>query len=275
MHLSTDPLGARRAIAAGLLAASLLAPTAPAVAHDSWFQRLSSGADGAVLALGTGNRFPVYEFGIDEKYFSTAGCAGETGQPLVLQPLRQATQSLWLRAARTAQSCWMQLTTLDVEVPPDKIAIYLDEVHPPAPVLAAWAAMQARGLPWRERYTKHARIALPDADGGFGHAASLPAPLGMDLLVERRSDSLQFRLLRDGQPLPDFALELQSAGKPATDPAAEPAAGRWLRTDSQGRLQIPLPGVGRWLLRGIDLRPAGEPPESWDSRFVTLAFELR
>lgn len=275
MPLANDPRRARRALAAGLLSATLLVAAAPVLAHDSWFQRLSSGADGAVLALGTGNRFPVYEFGIDEKYFAASGCAGEGGQPLALQPLRQAPQSLWLRAAGMAQSCWMQLTTLEVEVPPDKIAIYLDEVHPPPPVLAAWAAMHARGLPWRERYTKHARIALPGADGGFGRAAALPAPLGMDLLVERRGDSLQFRLLRDGQPLPDFALELQSASQPATDPAAAPAAGRWLRTDGQGRLQIALPGAGRWLLRGVDLRPAGDPPERWDSRFVTLAFELR
>jgi hypothetical protein len=35
----------------------------------------------------------------------------------------------------------------------------------------------------------------------------------------------------------------------------------------------PLP-AGRWVLRAVDLRPSETEADRWDSRFVTLAFEL-
>jgi hypothetical protein len=37
-------------------------------------------------------------------------------------------------------------------------------------------------------------------------------------------------------------------------------------------VQAPLPG--RWLLRGTELRLSQERPDTWDSRFVTLAFDV-
>ena len=43
---------------------------------------------------------------------------------------------------------------------------------------------------------------------------------------------------------------------------------------AQGRVQVRLPLAGRWVLRGTDLRPSSERPGTWDSRFITLAFEV-
>jgi len=260
-------LMSRRRPAAWLLAAALTTAAAPALAHDSWFQLLSQGRAGTLLALGTGNRFPAFEFGIDARYLVKPGCRDGAGAPLALQALRDGPAALWLRSSAEASSCWTQLSPFEVDLPDDKIALYIDEVRPPPAMLAAWEAMRARGLLWRERYTKHARVALPAADGSFGAAAAMPAPMGMDLLLERLGGELRFQLLRDGTPLADLALELRSL-----DATAE---GRWLRSDAQGRLQIAAPGAGRWLLRGIDLRLASDNPERFDSRFITLAFELR
>ena len=268
--LRTVPL---RRLAASLLALLGLAAAAPAGAHDSWLQPVPQrGAEGLLL-LGTGNRFPVYDVGIDAHYLVNPGCTSAAGKRQPLDALRNLPTSLLLRTAVAAESCWLQLKPFDVTVPPDKVPVYLDEVRPPPALLAAWAGMQARGRPWQERYTKHARIALPGPAGDIGPAAAQPAPLGMDMLLAEAApadglrSNLQLQVLRDGQPLPALAVELVNAD--------QPSPGTWLQTDDAGRITLPRPPAGRWLLRAVDLRLAVDPPNIWDSRFVTLSFSLR
>ena len=259
-------------LAASLLALlGLAAAIMPAQAHDSWLQPVPRrGAEGLLL-LGTGNRFPVFEVGIDARYLINPGCAGADGRPQALAALRNLPDSLLLRTGAAAESCWLQLTPFEVTVPPDKVPVYMDEVRPPPALLAAWAAIQARGKPWQERYTKHARIALPGPAGDIGPAAAQPAPLGMDMLLAEAADGPQLQLklqvLRDGQPLPALAVELINAD--------HPQPGSWQTTDAAGRITWSRPPAGRWLLRAVDLRLAAEPPDTWVSRFVTLSFSLR
>ena len=98
-------------------------------------------------------------------------------------------------------------------------------------VLDAWTAMHARGLPWKERYTKNARL---DIDGG--DAARRPSGMGMDVLLDapgklQAGDALAFQVLRDGAPLAGFAVELRHA--------ADVAGGIWLRTDGLKCPQVP------------------------------------
>ena len=263
-----------RRLAASLLAVLGLAAAAAAGAHDSWLQPVPRGGAAGLLLLGTGNRFPAFDVGIDPHYLVKPGCTDAAGSRQPLDAVRNLPNSLLMRAAAAAESCWLQLTPFDVTVPPDKVPVYLDEVRPPPALLAAWAGMQARGRPWQERYTKHARIALPGPAGDIGPAAAQPAPLGMDmLLAEVKADTagglpmqLQLQVLRDGQPLPSLAVELVNADRPMP--------GTWLQTDAAGRITLPRPPAGRWLLRAVDLRLAVDPPESWDSRFVTLSFSL-
>ena len=254
-------------LTATLLALLGLAAAVPALAHDSWLQPVPRrGAEGLLL-LGTGNRFPVYDVGVDAHYLINPGCTGADGRPQALDALRNLPDSLLLRTGAAAASCWLQLTPFDVTVPPDKVPVYMDEVRPPPALLAAWAAIQARGKPWQERYTKHARIALPGPAGDIGPAAAQPAPLGMDMLLAEAADGLRLQVLRDGQPLPALAVELINAD--------QPLPGTWLHTDAAGRITWPRPPAGRWLLRAVDLRLAADVPDTWDSRFVTLSFSLR
>jgi len=37
---------------------------------------------------------------------------------------------------------------------------------------------------------------------------------------------------------------------------------------------VPAPLAGRWVLRGTELRLSETEPDVWESRFVTLAFEI-
>jgi hypothetical protein len=253
-----------------LISAALALATGAATAHDSWFETLPVAAGGAaVLALGTGNQFPAQETGIEARYLTLRGCRRADlptpgAAPLALKALRNTPTSLVLQAPRGAGTCWVQLAPFDVEVAPDKVPVYLKEIQASPEIRATWAAMAARGLPWRERYTKHARIEL-------GVPGALPAPIGLDLHIEnaasfvRVGTNISVQALRDGQPLPDLALELRSENSPL---------GIWRRTDAQGRISVAAPLPGRWLLRGVDLRVAAADPDRWDSRFVTLAFDV-
>jgi len=261
------------------VALALLAALPAALAHDTWFQRLPGARSGEVmLAIGTGNQFPVQEFAIGIEQLRGHGCRGAdaSAAPLAapLVAFRRASNALIVRAdlGRRSQpapvTCWAQLMPFELELPSDKIELYLKEVQPPQSVLDTWAAMRARGLPWKERYTKHARVEIAAGDVP---AAAAPVAMGMDMLLEsglqaiHEGDPLVFRVLRDGAPLPNFSVELRGERS---------RFGIWRRTDAQGRVAFPAPLAGRWVLRGIDLRLSETQPDTWDSRFVTLAFEI-
>ncbi len=269
------PNGLTGVLNAALLGAALSALLLPAAAqaHDTWFRILPAGGGARLLALGTGARFPAQESGISVEYLARQGCSlpaadasisalvGRPVQPFIQQmrPLRNVASALVLRAPAQSRSCWVQLVPLDIEIAPDVVPIYLNEVRADAVLRAAWADIQQRGLPWKERYTKHARI-------DWGGGAAQPAPMGMDIVREPSDDdSLNFRVLRDGQPLPGLAVEWVSDSV---------ALGIWRRSDAEGRVKVPALPAGQWVVRAIDLRLSTVKPDSWDSRFVTLAFEV-
>lgn len=252
----------------------------PARAHDTWFAPLPADAPGSVaLALGTGNHFPVQESGIGMQYLLYSGCRGELGRaPLALQRTADAPTALQLRVRAEAGqplTCWAQTASFEVELGDDKIALYLKEIQAPAAVREAWAQMRARGVKWKERYTKHARIEFNIGAGTHssepGASAGVPVNMAMDMLLEspqrtpKRGDPMQFRVLRNGQPLADLPVELRGD---------RIALGIWRKTDAEGRVRFPAPLAGRWVLRGTDLRLSEREPDTWESRFVTLAFEI-
>lgn len=246
-----------------LFFAAALLGASHASAHDTWFQRLDAEGPAPLLALGTGNQFPAQESGIDARFIAASGCRAAR-VATTLQAVQQDEHALRLRAAPAASTCWLQTTPFTVTLEPAKIALYLREVNPNAEQRAQWADMQRRGLPWRERYVKHARIELGDEPG------AAPAPLGLDLVIEHTGPigagaTFAVRVLRDGQPLANQAVELRSEDSPF---------GIWRRSDAQGRLQMPSPAAGRWLLRTIDLRLSATEPDTWDSRFATTAFQI-
>lgn len=245
-----------------LLIAAWLASTT-AQAHDTWFERLPDEGPAARLALGTGNQFPAQESGLDERYIATSGCRAAR-ITTALTATRQADRALELRATPGAATCWLQTAPFSVTLEPEKVEPYLREANPGPALRAAWAELQRRGLPWRERYVKHARIELADAPGGT------PVPLGLDLVIEHAGSiepgqAFTVRVLRDGQPLAGQAVELRSEDSPL---------GIWRRSDASGRLTMPAPLAGRWLLRAIDLRLSATEPDTFESRFATTAFQI-
>lgn len=249
--------------------AAFAALASTASAHDTWFHPLPAAAGQVQLALGTGNRFPQQEFAVGAEHLARQGCAAASGpaRPMTPQGGTPTALLLQIKAGRGALSCWAQLLPSETELSPEKVRIYLDEVNAPAPVRAAWSGLQARGLPWRERYTKHARIELP----GTAQSAARASGMGMDMLMLRApaalkvGDEVVVQVLRDGRPLPGFAVQLRSELSPV---------GLWQQTDAAGRVRLRPPLAGRWLLRGTELTPPLTDAGHWEGRFVTLAFEV-
>jgi hypothetical protein len=249
---------------AALFTITLSCIAAAALAHDTWFAPNGAGSVTS-LTLGTGNRFPVMELAVDDKYFARRGCIAADGAPRALDKQRFTDTATHLRTASGAAVCFVQLDAFDVELADDKIALYFKEIRPPQAALAAWQQMRARGLPFKERYIKSARIEL-DAS-----AAARPVGTVMDALRVAPAGALtvgseaEFQVLRDGQPLTDFNVELVNERSPV---------GLWTRTDAQGRARMKLPLPGRWVLRGTDLRVAAGDATRFESWFVTYAFEV-
>ena len=244
---------------ASLLLAAVLQP---AHAHDTWFEVLP----GPALALGTGNRFPAQETGIDRSFLVHQGCHLRDGSTRPMEALEDEPAALQLRPPASARSCWMQLAPLQIEVAPALVPVYLNEISASAELRRIWDGRRARGLAWTERYTKHARVELDD-----GTAPAPAAGLGLEMRVDsgdrprRVGEPLQFQVHRDGQPLAGMPVELRHENS---------ALGLWRRTDAQGQVRLALPWPGRWLLRGVDLRVADDDADAWDSRFATLAFDV-
>jgi hypothetical protein len=255
-----------------LTAVALAAAAHGALAHDTWFAPLPTMANGGVaLALGTGNRFPVQESGIDIQHLLYSGCRHAPGAaPIALQRTADAATALHVRVRAERGpplTCWAQTAAFEVELADDKIALYFKEIQANAELRDTWAQMRARGVKWKERYTKHARIEL---NPGAGAAA--PVNMAMDVLLEspqrtpRSGEPMQFRVLRNGEPLGDFPVELRGD---------QSALGIWRKTNAEGRVSFTAPLPGRWVLRGTDLRVSERDPDLWESRFVTLAFEIQ
>lgn len=249
------------------LGLACLAWVQPAAAHDTWLApRGAPRADGVRLLLGTGERFPLMQTSVGRVPRVQAGCRFGAGEPVPLRAGRDLPEALPLAAegdARGAWSCWAQLAAQEVELSEVQVQHYLDEVRADAAVRGAWRAQQAQGLPWRERFTKHARF---EGQGGSGSGA---LPLAMDLvprqLPRRPGERLQVQWLRQGQPVARLALELVNAGA---------GQGLWLRTDADGRIDVPVPLAGAWLLRGTEVRADPDQPGRWISGFVTLSFSI-
>jgi hypothetical protein len=255
-----------------LAAISLLLAAAGADAHDTWFQALSVQPGSAVLSLGTGTRFPQHQFPIGTEHLRSSGCRGTDGRAMRLVPVREAPAALLLQASgrnggAQGMSCWAQLQPSEIELAPETVKLYLDEIHATDAVRQAWSAMQARGVAWKERYVKHARI-----EAGSGPAVLGPTGMGMDILLEgglrvlRAGDALGFQVLRAGRPLPDQPMELVDG---------QGQSGGWATSDAEGRVRFTVPTAGPWLLRGTQLQPSSSDPDVWESAFVTLAFEVR
>ena len=258
------------------LALLALALAVPALAHDTWLLARSPSVQpgtSVVLDLTSGMAFPENETAIKPDRVARAGVrvAGSTSD---LKDGRSAAKSLQFTARLSKPGiavAWVELATKSIDLKPDQVKEYLDEIGASETVRRAWQEMPEPRR-WRELYAKHAKAYVRVGQPGGDRSWAEPVGMGLEIVPEkdptslRPGEELPVRVLRQGQPLPSFAVGLVRQGA---------HHGILKTTNGQGRVSFPIAKTGRWLLRATDVRRSTTTEADWESDFATLTFEVR
>jgi hypothetical protein len=162
---------------------------------------------------------------------------------------------------------WVRLKPRTLELKPDQVREYLDEIGAPDSIRVFYAP-NAPTRRWREQYTKFAKTFMTVGRPARDTSWQLAAGLGLEIVPVSNptaltvGDTLVVRVLRAGSPAVNF---------PVGDVAEGEKSGRLTRTDQAGLARIGARKAGRWMLRGTDLRRAvGDTTLDWRSEFTTL-----
>ncbi len=245
-------------------------------AHETWLLPESfSSNSGAPVAfqMSSGMGFPAPGSAITADRIVDAALVS-AGQRVALEALAVGNGVLRLRGmAHEGVNCaWVQLYPRVLEIPDqDEIVHYLEEIGAGDAVWNHWRAEAAESL-WRESYSKLARTYLRAAsDDASATCVSESAPSRFDIrpLQDptglRPGDSLRLSVFFDGKPLSGQAVGIVREG-------SGPDTLR--RSNAQGHLEVPLPGVGRYMIYATHLRPVEGEVFNWESDFVTLTIEV-
>lgn len=133
--------------------------------------------------------------------------------------------------------------------------------------------------PARERYSKHVKAVVQVGDrtsGSFDEVLGYPVeivPL-RDPNSLRTGSELPVQVLLSGEPLASQLVYASFAGHHAHDDTGGHIEAFSGRTDSEGRVLIPVDQPGRWYIRLIHMVEAPEPDVDYESRWATLTFEV-
>lgn len=244
-------------------------------AHDTWLLpdrfEITRGQTVA-LQLTSGMAFPELESGPKRERVESASCrlAGRTQEITDITAEPKALIFKSELAENGVATFWVKLPPKAIELKPDEVEHYLEEVGAPATLRKEWSEMEPKR--WREFYAKHqktfVRVGPPAGDRSWAE----PVGSALEILPEsdptevRAGDEFAVRVMKNGTPHAGFALNAVAAGE---------SKGETGRTDAQGRVAFRINKPGPWLLRGTDLRKAARDDADWESDFVTLTFEAK
>jgi len=262
-------------IGAGIFVLLTVIPR-PAFAHDTWLlPERGFVSSGTLLALDltSGMAFPALDSAIDPDRIKQAVCRLGGKSSGVVQ-LVKSGHSMRLTARLDVAgiaTISVDLKPKAIELNPDQVKEYLDEIGAPESIRQAWGGASGQTL-WRETYTKHSktfvRVGEPETDRSWAE----PVGTALEFVPEenptmlRVGDEFTVRVLKRGSPVGGFAVGIVHEGD---------ATGILRTTDAQGRFTIHLDRPGRWLLRGTDLRRSSTADAGWESDFTTLTIEVR
>ncbi len=245
-------------------------------AHDTWLlpDRFEVAPGQSVTAdLTSGMAFPALETGPKRERVESASCR-LAGQTFEISDISAGPKSITFKTELPKAgiaALWVKLPPKSIELKPEQVDEYLHEIDAPAEVRKQWTAMEPKR--WIELYTKHqktfVRVGQPSTTD---RSWSEPVGAGLEIIPEtdptalREGDELSVRVLKDGKPFAQFALNAVAAGE---------TKGETRKTDADGRVAFSLNKSGPWLLRGTDVRKSTRTDATWESDFVTLTFAAK
>lgn len=165
---------------------------------------------------------------------------------------------------------WVKLPARSIELKPAEVEEYLDEIAAPADVRKQWAEMTMKR--WREVYTKHPKTFVRVGEAKNDSCWRSPIGLALEFVPEKDPTTLRvghqlpIRVLKNGAPFADFAVNAVAAGE---------TKGETKRTDTEGRIVFRLEKSGQWLLRGTDVRKSSKADTDWESDFATFTIGVK
>jgi len=256
---------------------SLVMAMSMARAHDTWLmpERFVA-TPGATLRfdLTSASGFTGPESAINPERVERAFC--RVGNEVIeLTVAGLAERSLGFTATFSRPSVVVVAVDLKpkiLELSPDKIELYLREIHAGEALRALWAAIPEPRR-WRERYSKHTKTFVRIGEPGSEETNwSQPVGAALEIVPERNpsilraGDVLSVRVLRAGIPMVGFALGFVAAGE---------IREHVVFTDRDGRAQATLDASGAWLIHGTDLRRVVSGELEWESDFATMTVDVR
>lgn len=252
-------------------------------AHDTWLvpkRWVFTTATSFTLQLTSGMIFPTLDHAVQSERIKQS-FVRISGQRLILLNMRSAPKALEISggvAGSGIAACWIELHPKTLELKPNLIREYLEEIGASDSLKAAWK-LATKTQRWRERYTKHAKTfaALGTSEQEALNAArqdttwNTPVGLGLEIVPEKNpfsvkaGDTLPVRVLKDGKPLAGFMLGLSREGQKRST---------FQRTDAEGRATFTLGKAGQYLFRGTELRFVSQPELEVESDFTTLTFNV-
>ena len=220
------------------------------------------------LDLTSGMAFPLLETAIKPERIAHAKCRLST-HAFDLGDFSPGPKSLRIKARLDEPgiaTIWVDLKPRTLELTPEKVREYLDEIDAPKSIRRQWAN-SPRPRRWREVYTKHTKTFVRIGDSRSDRSWTEPVGMALEIVPDqdptslRAGDKFSMRVLKAGAPLPDFSLDLLREGA---------SRGTASKTDGEGRAQFVMGKAGRWLLRGTELRKSTQPGVEWESDFTTL-----
>lgn len=259
---------------AAVTAISLLA-VARIFPHDTWIipdKFHVRPGENLIVDLTSGMAFPALDVGPKRERVQAVMCR-LAGRTFELKDFEEGAKSLRIKAVFAdsgVAALWVKSASKEIELKPDQVQEYLNEIDAPATVRQQWTAANEPRR-WRESYRKHSKTFVCIGDNKVDNSWREPVGMFLEIVPEkdptalRAGDDFPVRVLKDGKPLADFSLGIEAGGE---------AKGAIQKTDAAGRAIFRLNRAGPWLVRGTDLRKSTGQNVDWESDFTTLTIQV-
>jgi uncharacterized GH25 family protein len=253
---------------------ALLSVALPVIAHDTWVAphkfKVDPGST-VTLKMTSGMKFPKLDAGPKPERVETAKCrlAGETFD---LDKPTGTANSLQFKAKLPQPgiaTIWVKLAPRALELKPDEVQHYLDEVDASPAIRKEWNDMKEKR--WRESYTKHTKTFVHVGEAPNDRSWAEPIGAALEIVPEKdprtigAGEVLAVRVLKNGAPFSDFSINAVREGE---------TKGETRRTDPAGRAAFRISEAGRWMIRGTEIRKSATADVDWESDFATLVLEI-
>lgn len=248
---------------------------APALAHDTWIiadQMRVAPKTTVTLDLTSAVEFPKLEIGPKPENVPNASCrlAGKTFEVTEKVVAPQSLQFKTELADAGVATVWVKLPSRPVELKPEQVKMFNDEVNAPAELQKEYDDMPEPKR-WRGTSTKHPKTFVRVGDPKGDLSWKEPVGLFLEIIPEKdptalhAGDEFPVRALRDGAPFAGFELNAVSAGD---------KHGQAQKTDANGRVIFKLSKAGRWMVKGVEARKSTKPDLNFEATSATLTFEV-